>query len=230
MPWSAYLLIAGLSLSAGLNWYGAWAQKLRLYYATKPIVLLLLIALFILWGGTLPSALPFLLGLGFSLLGDICLIPRSQTWFLAGLIAFFAAHLFYIYAFNVIPAPPLPTALVGAAAGLLLLALSAYILRKTAKKPELKPMRRVFLPYAAALVLMAASGVLCVFRPGWPLPAASMCALGGLLFLISDTMHAADRMGKHIPRVKFWIIVTYHVAQFLIALSAARWARLNPGL
>ena len=88
MPWSAYLLIAGLSLSAGLNWYGAWAQKLRLYYATKPIVLLLLIALFILWGGTLPSALPFLLGLGFSLLGDICLIPRSQTWFLAGLVAF----------------------------------------------------------------------------------------------------------------------------------------------
>lgn len=67
--------------------------------------------------------------------------------------------------------------------------------------------------------------------PPWlPLPAAGMCAFGGLLFLISDTMHAADRMGKHIPRVKFWIIVTYHVAQFLIALSAARWARLNPGL
>ena len=85
-------------------------------------------------------------------------------------------------------------------------------------------MRRVFLPYAPVLVIMAASAVLCFFRSGWPLQAAALSAIGALLFLISDFMHAADRLGKRIPRVKFWIIATYHIGQMLIALGTAQWA------
>ncbi len=227
MSAAPFVLVSLLVLSAALNWYAAWMQKLRLYYATKPVVLIILIALFVLWGGQHPPALPFLVGLGLSLLGDIFLIPRSQRWFLAGLIAFFLAHVSYVYGFNAAPAPLLPTLLAAAAAGLLLGALFAYVIRKTGKKPELKPMRKVFLPYAAVLVLMAASAVLCLFRSAWPLPAAGMCASGGLLFFISDLMHAADRLGKRIPHAKFWIIATYHLGQFLIVLGAAQWAQLS---
>ncbi|HOE35380.1 MAG: lysoplasmalogenase [Chloroflexi bacterium] len=217
-------LAALLLLGAALNWYAAWTLKLKLYFATKPAVLVILIALYIVWAGAPPPALPFLIGFGFSLLGDIFLIPRSPRWFLAGLSAFFFAHLAYIHGFTAAPAPILPTALIGACAGALLAVLSAYILRKTRSKPELKPMRRVFLPYAPVLVIMAASAVLCFFRSGWPLQAAALSAIGALLFLISDFMHAADRLGKRIPRVKFWIIATYHIGQMLIALGTAQWA------
>jgi len=70
------MLLPALVVSAALNWYAAWMQKLRLYYATKPIVLIILIALFVLWGGLHPPALPFLVALGLSLLGDIFLIPK----------------------------------------------------------------------------------------------------------------------------------------------------------
>ena len=227
MSAAAYVLLPALVVSAALNWYAAWMQKLRLYYATKPIVLIILIALFVLWGGLHPPALPFLVGLGLSLLGDIFLIPRSQRWFLAGLIAFFLAHVSYVCGLNAAPAPLFPTLLAAAAAGLLLGALFVYVIRKTGKKPELKPMRKVFLPYAAVLVLMAASAVLCLFRSAWPLPAAVMCASGGLLFLTSDLLHSADRMGKRIPHAKFWIIATYHLGQFLIVLGAAQWAQLS---
>ena len=227
MSAAAYVLLPALAVSAALNWYAAWTQKLRLYYATKPVVLVILIALFIAWTRAQPPAVPFLIGLGLSLLGDIFLIPRSQRWFLAGLIAFFLAHVSYVYGFNAAPAPLLPTLLAAAAAGLLLGALFAYVIRKTGKKPELKPMRKVFLPYAAVLVLMAASAVLCLFRSAWPLPAAVMCASGGLLFLTSDLLHGADRMGKRIPHAKFWIIATYHLGQFLIVLGAAQWAQLS---
>lgn len=227
MSAAPFVLVPLLVLSAALNWYAAWTQKLKLYYATKPVVLVILIALFIAWTGAQPPAVPFLIGLGLSLLGDIFLIPRSQSWFLAGLAAFFLVHLFYILGFNAAPFPLLPTALITGAAVLLVIILSAYTIRKTGKKPELRPMRRVYLPYAAVLVVMAASGALCLFRPTWPLPAASMCAIGGLLFLISDLLHAEDRLGKRIPRAKFWIIATYHLGQFLIVLGAAQWVQLS---
>lgn len=227
MSAAAYVLLPALLCSAALNWHAAWRQDLSLYHATKPAVLIFLIALFIIWGGLEARALPFLAGLGLSLLGDIFLIPRSLAWFLTGLIAFFLAHLVYICGFNAAPAPLLPTILIGAAALLVLTGLFIIIFQNTTKKPELKPMRRVFLPYAAVLVLMAASGVLCLFRPEWPLQAAGMCAAGGLLFFFSDLMHGADRMGKRIPHGKFWIIATYHLGQFLIAFGAAQWTQLS---
>jgi len=217
------VLVPVLLLCAALNWYAAWVLKLKLYYATKPFVLIFIIALFIAWTGALPLALPFLLGLGLSLLGDIFLIPRSPRWFAAGLVAFFFAHLAYIYGFTAAPAPLLPTVLIGAGALALLAMLSAYVLQKTGDKPAFKPMRKAFLPYALVLVLMAASAVLCLFRPDWPLGAAVMSAVGALLFLFSDFLIAAERLGKPIPRVRFWIIATYHIGQLLIALGAAQW-------
>jgi len=217
------VLVPALLISAGLNWYAAWKLKLKLYYITKPMVMLLILALFLSWVGVLAPALPFLIGLGLSLLGDIFLIPRSRGWFFAGLVTFFFAHLAYIHGFNAAPAPLRPTVLVSAGAFAVLAILSAYVIRKTGNKPELKPMRRIYLPYGLVLVVMTASALLCLFRFDWPLRAAAISAFGAVLFLFSDAMHAADRLGKRIPRVKFWIIATYHIGQLLIALGAAQW-------
>lgn len=221
------MLVPVLLLCAAVNWYAAWVLKMKLYYATKPIVLVFTIALFIVWAGASPLSLPFCIGLGLSLLGDIFLIPRSQRWFLAGLLVFFLAHLAYIYGFTASPAPLLPTVIISAVACVVLAMISAYVIRKTDNKPELKPMRRVYLPYALVLVLMTASASLSFFRADWPTRAAAMSAFGALLFLSSDLLHAADRLGKRIPHAKFWIIASYHLGQFLIVLGAARWVQLS---
>ncbi|MFZ3071268.1 MAG: lysoplasmalogenase [Anaerolineaceae bacterium] len=199
-----------------LNWIGAAQKNWKLYFATKPFVLAALILYFGLNGGLRADRLPFMVGLVFSLLGDIFLIPHSYRWFMAGLVAFFCTHLSYLIGFSQQPASPAPTILCSIAAVALIGFLCWYILRKTQGKPELKSMRKVYLPYSVVLVLMAETAILCWFRPGWSKPAAALVGLGSIGFLTSDILHACERMGKRIPMAKFWIILTYHLAQFMI--------------
>jgi uncharacterized membrane protein YhhN len=43
-----------------------------------------------------------------------------------------------------------------------------------------------------------------------------MAGIGGILFFLSDGMIALDKLDRRLPKYRFWIIVTYHLAQFLI--------------
>jgi uncharacterized membrane protein YhhN len=46
-------------------------------------------------------------------------------------------------------------------------------------------------------------------------------AVGGVSFLCSDTLIARDRFVARVPHGKVLIIVTYHLAQFLILIGLA---------
>lgn len=208
-------LLAIIGVLILLNWIGAACKNWKLYFVTKPLVLVGLIYYFLLNGGLQPENLSFLAGLVLSLLGDIFLIPHSFRWFVAGLIAFFFAHVMYLVGFNRYPAPLLPTIVSCGLALALTAYLVRFILKQTRGKPELNPMRKLYIPYSIVLVLMTASAILCLFRPGWSKPAALVASLGGLSFLVSDILHACDRLGKRIPQAKLIIIVTYHLAQIL---------------
>jgi uncharacterized membrane protein YhhN len=71
---------------------------------------------------------------------------------------------------------------------------------------------------------MAISAVLCLARPAWPDLAAVMAGTGGILFLISDVMIGLDKLDRRLPKYKFWIIFSYHLAQFLIVAAVLRVA------
>ena len=43
-----------------------------------------------------------------------------------------------------------------------------------------------------------------------------MAGVGAMLFFVSDVMIGLDKLERRLPRYKFWIIITYHLAQFLI--------------
>lgn len=209
-------VLAGVAL---VNWTGAALEKRELYIASKPLVLIVLIALFAKVGGLDAVRLPFLIALVFSLMGDIFLIPRSTRWFIAGMAAFLIAHLVYIWAFSrwkVSQGAIAPAVL----AALAVIAVMIYVvLSRTRNKAEFKHMRFAFILYSSVLVVMAFAALLCQWREGWPVASGAMAGLGGLFFFASDTILGLEKMGKRLPATRLLVISTYHIAQALIVFS-----------
>jgi len=220
MPdWGTTFLLMVTAAFTVANWNASWRGKFSVYYATKPFVLLGLIAIFLLNGPTGSFRLPFLLGLMFSLLGDVFLIPQGKRWFLAGMGAFAVAQILYIIGFNAsLPSSPvLVIGIVGFLAGALILHLAAD--RLAAKTNLSRRFLWLCKIYSFLVLGMAISAVLCLDRAGWSDTGAVMAGVGGILFLVSDIMIGLDKLDRRLPRYKFWIIVTYHVGQFLIAAA-----------
>ena len=147
-------------------------------------------------------------GLVFSLAGDVFLmLPRDR--FVAGLVSFLIAHVFYVAAFvedgfGVTPWLMLVFAIYAAA-----------LLRVL--WPHLGGLKGPVVVYAAALCLMAwqaAEGALDG-REGMGTAAA-----GAALFVASDSALAVDRFARHFRRAQVVVLGTYFAAQWLIALSA----------
>ena len=217
MPdWIQKILLILIGLVTLANWIAIWRGNLTAYYITKPLVLLGLIAFFLLQGALGVIRLPFLLGLVFSLIGDILLIPRGTRWFIAGMAAFSLTQLFYIWGFNAnLPSiPVIVMATFALLAGILILHLA---IERFAITSELK---KSFLPflkiYGSLALAMAISAMLCLARPAWPDLAAVLAGIGGTLFFVSDVMIGLDKLDRRLPKFKFWIISFYHLGQFLI--------------
>ena len=220
MPdWANLVLLIFISLVTLANWIAIWQENLTAYYVTKPLVLLGLIAYFIIQGLFSATHLPFLLGLGLSLLGDIFLIHRGTRWFMAGMGAFSLAHLCYIWGFNTVmpSAAVMFMALFALLAGNLIIHLT--IDRFAASSEINKLLLPFFKGYGILVLAMAISAMLCLARPGWSDLAAVMAGTGGILFFISDAMIGLDKLDRRLPKYKFWIIFSYHLAQFLIVAA-----------
>ncbi len=201
MPdWLEPALLILISLVTLANWFAIWRGNLKMYYITKPLVLLGLILYFLLQGAFSPVRLPFLLGLVFSLFGDIFLIPRGTRWFMVGMGAFSLAHLCYIWGFNIsMPSVPvLFIAVFALLAGILVIRLT--IDRFAASSEVKKFLLPLFKVYGILVLAMAISAVLCLARPGWSDLAAVLAGLGGILFFISDAMIGLDKLDKRLPK------------------------------
>ena len=210
------LPVVGIAFVSLINWVSAWQMRMIPYYVTKPIVLLGLILFLVLRVPITPTRLPFLLGLVFSLLGDIFLMPRGTRWFLVGMGAFSVAQLMYIWGFN-LSMVTLPVLVVGLVAWLVGVILIHMLVNRFSDSSSINKAILPFMKGYGALVLaMVMSALLCLARPAWSDRAAVMAGIGGVLFFLSDGMIALDKLDRRLPKYRFWIIVTYHLAQFLI--------------
>jgi len=210
------LPFVGIGLFSLINWVSAWQLRMIPYYITKPLVMLGLILFLVLSVPITPARLPFLLGLLFSLLGDIFLIPKGTRWFLAGMGAFSITQVMYIWGFNISKAS-LPVLVVGVAAFLA----SAFLIHLVVNRfSESSSVNKAILPflksYGALVLAMTISAMLCLARPAWSERAAVMAGIGGILFFLSDGMIGLDKLDRRLPKYRFWVIFTYHLAQFLI--------------
>ncbi|MBW8313137.1 MAG: lysoplasmalogenase [Rhizobium sp.] len=209
-------LVVGGAIAGGLLG-GTW---LWLHYVCKPLATLMVLA----W--VLRAAPPvsvryrraIALGVVFSLVGDV-LLMLPQGLFLGGLVAFLLAHLCFIVALW-------PGGVLGANA----LAVSAYAALAAVNLGLLWPhvpgaMRVPVLAYVAVLVLMAAlaaarawalRGNAALSRP------ARLAAVGGALFVLSDSLLAWNHFRAGLPLALLWVLASYYASLWCIARSVAR--------
>lgn len=203
-------LTLGLSLatavSAALCVRAVYAGRRWQVYLFKPLTTSLIIALAWLAPAS-PSLLlkgAVVIGLVFSLLGDICLMLPSVP-FVAGLVSFLLAHLSYSVGFGAIAIPR--------ASVFWLLWLIPYVLYGAWLQRRLMPhVASLRLPvslYMGALLLMAwlATGV------NW------RAGLGAALFVISDSVLAYERFVRPFHSARWIVLGSYWLAQWWIALS-----------
>jgi uncharacterized membrane protein YhhN len=180
-------------------------------WITRPLVNLLL--LLVAAAGTRGAYRTLILiGLASAAIGDLLPLISGGLFFVS-LVVFLAVHLCYIAAFW--PGVGLHGAWIAR-----LVYVTLGVAMVAALWPVLPPLQRVAIAvYAALIVMMAgqAAGRWSVLRT----PGARSAGLGAGLFLISDGILALDRWRADFYGAGLVVLLTYYVAQWLIARSTS---------
>lgn len=212
MPLTFFVLAA---VAAVGDWAAVARRYFRVEYVLKPLTLVLLIAAAA--SADLGPAQGWVVGaLVCGLLGDIALLVSTDSAadeaFVLGLAAFFIGHLFYLVAFS---RHGLHAWF--AIAGLLIAAgASALALNPVLRGVRRRAGREVAVVVGGYSAVLGAMAVLAVAT------GSLLTALGGLLFMASDTVLAVDRFVRLIRRGPVYVIVSYHLAQLLIVIGLVR--------
>jgi uncharacterized membrane protein YhhN len=212
-----------------LDWLAVGVNWVRVERFTKPLAMILVITWTLAAVGWSMQPLVVLLMLAqlCGLAGDI-LLMLSSRWFLLGLGAFLAGHLLYIslLVWNII-LDVQRGGFTGLSLGWVLLILiiwAAVILSfyrfVAPKSPRLTMPPLLWAPiqvYGWILSGVLIFSILAVFYA--PSFSASLIFLpaGAFLFYISDSLLAYDRFKRKMPKIRVWVMVTYHLAQFSLA-------------
>jgi uncharacterized membrane protein YhhN len=214
------LLAAGIMIAAAGAIIGGMAGDawLPLHYIGKPLTTLLILGL----AATAADADRryrrwILLGLAFSVMGDVWLMLPGD-YFVFGLIAFLLAHLAYISAF--LPGlrwrAAVPAALCVAAYAVVYVLMLWPYLPGALRVPVL-----VYVVVLALMAIVALGQRLQQSMQGAVRRSAGWAAMGGLLFIASDSLLAWDRFTGGVPLALLLVLSTYYLAQWSIARSVS---------
>ncbi len=200
-------------VSAALTIAAKYRRSTWMEYSFKPLTTCLIIVIALL--ATDPVSTQYkaliVLGLVASLAGDVFLMLPDR--FLPGLVSFLVAHLLYIAAFV--------TADYGTAPLWFIIPFVFYgALMLRILWAHLGTMRGPVIVYMAVILLM-----------GWMAAnrwietdqfSALLALVGAYFFIASDSVLAIERFRGTWRTAQFWVLSTYFVAQWLIALSVHR--------
>jgi uncharacterized membrane protein YhhN len=203
--------LAAVALVAPLNWWSVAARARRREWASKPLVLALLLVTAWLGGATGSTVGWWLLAaLVLSLVGDVALLSDTDARFVVGLGSFLLAHVAFVVAFAHLGMPRADLALVGLA---LVAGLAAVVGRRVVPAaareggPALGAAVTAYMVVIAVMVVAAwATGHLLV-------------ALGATVFMVSDAVLAMDRFVRERRFGSLAVMVTYHVGQVLLVVG-----------
>jgi uncharacterized membrane protein YhhN len=205
---TAILLVVAGVYAAG-NWWAVSIENQRLEWVCKPATLAALVGAALACSPDDPQVkAAFVVGLVLSLAGDVFLMLPSDR-FLYGLISFFLAHVAYVVGFALAGPEPLLLA-VGVVAVLLGGVLVGRPLVARVKAGDQADMAVPVMAYMGVISLM----VVFAFGAGNPFGIA-----GALSFYASDATLGWDRFATRLPHGHLAVMVTYHLAQFLLVLS-----------
>lgn len=208
---TAFILAALVHLCACLAGYETLKR------ITKPLLLPLLLAFYLLSAGTTDwLAVPALL---FGFLGDVALgLPRpahengrSDPFLLAGLSAFLLGHLFYIAVFLRGMAAPPPLWTVSAA---VCLALALFLIVFRSLRAHMGDLMLPGTAYLLVLLAMACTAAVSGLAAGAPVR-----ILGGALFVASDYILARSILLGKARYTDFFVMLTYIAAQSALTAS-----------
>jgi uncharacterized membrane protein YhhN len=181
-------------------------------WLAKPLAATAFVAAALAWGATASLyGRIVLVGLVFSWLGDVLLIPRSQTIFRLGIASFLLGHVAFTIAFLTRGVSLAWTMMV------LVVALPVLVLVVRGLSPHVPgEMRGAVYAYMAVMTAMVACAVGMVGAGGPPLALA-----GALAFYLSDLSVARDRFVAPDFTNRAWGLPLYFGAQLLFACSVS---------
>ncbi|NMC45539.1 MAG: lysoplasmalogenase [Chloroflexi bacterium] len=207
-------------LIALLDWVAVWTENEKLNRFTKPATLIALLAWFSLTAGLSGKLLWFWLALFFGLLGDIFLL-LPKRFFFTGLVAFLLGHGAYIVGLWLNPAQfRFPHGLIALVIMCVIGLVAPPILRNMHAESSARRLRLPVVIYMLVISSMVFLALSTLFRSDWRPLAAQLAAAGGVLFFSSDTMLAYREFVHPFPKARFWVRVTYHLAQIALAVAA----------
>ncbi|HEX8905119.1 MAG TPA: lysoplasmalogenase [Longimicrobiaceae bacterium] len=218
-PGQTLFLCIAIALSAVATVVATERGWKRGVYVFKPLTTLLIVALALRQDAIISGYRTLIVaGLVFSLAGDVLLmLPRDR--FVAGLVAFLAAHLLYIAAFADLG--------FGATWWIILpLAVYAAVLLRVLLPHVGRALKVPVIVYSAALLVMAwqaAERAATAHRIGAIAPflatSGALATAGAVLFVASDSALAVNRFVRQFRGADAVVLATYFAAQTLIALS-----------
>jgi uncharacterized membrane protein YhhN len=165
-------------------------------------------------GGALavgPAGLAVTVGLGLSMVGDLCLLSRERRWFLAGLVAFLLAHVAYAVGFVALGVHVIAVAV----AAVPLAALAMVVWRWLA--PQVGALGRPVQAYIAVISWMVALALGAAVAD--PTPARIGLLVSAIVFFLSDLCVARDRFVAPGPANRAVGLPLYFGSQVGFALS-----------
>ncbi len=185
----------------------------KLEYIAKPGVMVYLFLWLYFSTSLHGSTFWFGVGILFSLVGDVLLMNPTNTMFLAGLVAFLFAHIFYIVGFR-------SELGIGSAWSLILLALvlvnGVRVVRRIIGAMRAKGENGLVSPvivYSLAISFMLYAAMSTLYDPAWKTNAALFVSLGAFLFYMSDVILAWNKFVSPIKNGHLFNIVIYHLGQ-----------------
>lgn len=198
------------------DWIAADRKATRVRYGTKPAAMILLIVWFTQAGHWHGVLLWFGIALVLSLVGDIFLLFEDK-FFVPGLLAFLAAHIFYLIGFNqTFPAIDAQTLLVMVAVGAIAISVFSFVLKGMNRSKSTRKLKIPVIIYGTVISLMVVSAILNFYRVGWSLPTALLTSLGAAFFFTSDSMIAIRNFVTRFSHDDYLIMLTYHLGQLMI--------------
>ena len=173
-----------------------------------------------------------LAGLVFGMLGDIYLDQKwvypadDKKYLYAGFVSFALGHLFYIPA--IIITSGVPAKLLWIPAAFAAIVVVFVLITEKPMKQDYGEFRLTVALYGFVVAGMAGSSMLAAIYTKEP--AFICCAVGGVMFLISDLILSPMYFGpkeKNNPTNFFINHLTYYIAQYLLAFSISLLPALN---
>lgn len=199
--------------------YAKYRQNTRLEWLFKPATSILFVLTGLTTGGESNTYTTLIIaGLILGLVGDVLLIYKSPTAFMAGLGVFLLGHLVYVGAFQHLvsfaDSPLLWVIILGAIVVGLFFALRHY----------LGTMQGPVVAYMGVISLMVLGAINVYQQEALPKDFRQAVLVGAICFYLSDLAVALDQFVKPHYQQAYWGLPLYYIGQFLLALSVGMFS------